>query len=86
MATATPTIDGILVEFRTNARVYVEAAVDGKQVVAETLAAGTQRQLPLAQTSVIMRTSNGAALDITVNGAHQDPQTVTDPVELTWQR
>ena len=85
-ATPTPTIDGILVEFRTSARVYVEAAVDGKQVVAETLAAGTQRQLPLAQTSVIMRTSNGAALDITVNGAHQDPQTATTPVELTWQR
>jgi cytoskeletal protein RodZ len=85
-ATPTPAIDGILVEFRTNARVYVEAAVDGKQVVAETLAAGTQRQLPLAQTSVIMRSSNGSALDITVNGTHQDPQTVTDPVELTWQR
>jgi cytoskeleton protein RodZ len=85
-ATPTPAIDGILVEFRTNARVYVEAAVDGKQVVAETLAAGTQRQLPIAQTSVIMRTSNGSALDITVNGAHQDPQTATDPVELTWQR
>jgi cytoskeletal protein RodZ len=84
--TPTPAIDGILVEFRTNARVYVEAAVDGKQVVAETLAAGTQRQLPLAQTSVIMRTSNGSALDITVNGTHQDAQTVTDPVELTWKR
>jgi cytoskeletal protein RodZ len=84
--TSTPTIDGILVEFRTNARVYVEAAVDGKQVVAETMAAGTDRQLPLAQNSVIMRTSNGAALDITVNGAHQDPQTATNPVELTWQR
>jgi cytoskeletal protein RodZ len=85
-ATSTPTIDGILVEFRTNARVYVEAAVDGKQVVAETLAAGTQRQLPLAQTSVVMRSSSGAALDITVNGAHQDPPSATDPVELTWQR
>ena len=84
--TPTPAIDGILVEFRTNARVYVEAAVDGKQVVAETLAAGTDRQLPLAQTSVIMRTSNGSALDITVNGTHQDAQTVTDPVELTWKR
>jgi cytoskeletal protein RodZ len=84
--TPTPAIDGILVEFRTNARVYVEAAVDGKQVVAETLAAGTDRQLPLAQTSVIMRTSNGSALDIIVNGTHQDPQTVTDPVELTWKR
>jgi cytoskeleton protein RodZ len=86
--TASPTavIDGILVEFRTNSRVYVEAAVDGKQIMAETIAAGTQRQLPLAQNSVIMRTSNGAAVDVTVNGAHQTPQTVTDPIELTWQR
>ena len=82
----TPVIDGILVEFRTSSRVYVEAAVDGKQVVAETLAAGTERTLPLAQNSVIMRTSNGSAVDVTVNGVHQDPQTVTDPVELSWQR
>ncbi len=84
--TPTPTIDGILVEFKTNARVYVEAAVDGKQVVAETLAPGTDRQLPVAQTSVIMRTSNGSAVDITVNGTHQDPQTATTPIELSWQR
>jgi cytoskeletal protein RodZ len=85
--TAAPTpVDGILVEFKTSAKVYVEAAVDGKQVVAETVAAGTDRQLPIAQTSVIMRTSNGSAVDITVNGAHQDPQTATDPVELSWQR
>jgi cytoskeleton protein RodZ len=82
----TPVIDGILVEFRTTTRVYVEAAVDGKQVVAETLAAGTQRTLPLAQNSVTMRTSNGSAVDVTVNGVHQDPQTATEPVELTWQR
>jgi cytoskeletal protein RodZ len=82
----TPVIDGILVEFRTSARVYVEAAVDGKQVVAETLAAGTQRQLPLAQNLVIMRASNGAAVDVTVNGQRQDPQSATDPIELTWQR
>jgi hypothetical protein len=33
-----------------------------------------------------MRTSNGSAVDITVNGTHQDPQTVTAPVELSWQR
>lgn len=85
-ASPTPLIDGILVEFRTNARVYVEAAVDGKQVVAEILAPGTQRQLPLAQNSVLMRSSNGSAIDVTVNGAHQDPQTATAPVELTWQR
>jgi cytoskeletal protein RodZ len=82
----TPVVDGILVEFRTNARVYVEAAVDGKQVVAETLAAGTQQTLPLAKESVVMRTSNGSAVDVTVNGTHQDSQTVTDPVELTWTR
>ena len=82
----TPVIDGILVEFRTSSRVYVEAAVDGKQVIAETLAAGTERTLPLAQNSVIMRTSNGSAVDVTVNGVHQDPQAATDPVELTWQR
>jgi hypothetical protein len=86
--TASPTavIDGILVEFRTSARVYVEAAVDGKQVVGETLDAGVQRQLPLAQTSVIMRASNASAVDITVNGTHQEPQTATTPVELSWQR
>jgi cytoskeletal protein RodZ len=85
-ASPTPVIDGILVEFRTNAPVYVEAAVDGKQIFAEKVAAGAQRQLPLAQNSVIMRTSNGAAVDLTVNGLHQDPQTATDPIELTWQR
>jgi cytoskeleton protein RodZ len=85
-ASPTPIIDGILVEFRTSARVYVEAAVDGKQVLAETDDPGTQRQLPLAQSSVIMRTSNGAAVDVTVNGIHQDPRTAADPVELTWQR
>src|SRR5438105_9505440 len=82
----TPVIDGILVEFRATARVYVEAAVDGKQVLAETLTAGTQRTLPLAQNSVVMRSSNGTAVDVTVNGVHQDPSTTTEPVELTWQR
>jgi cytoskeleton protein RodZ len=84
--TATPVIDGILVEFRTNARVYVEAAVDGKQVVAETLAAGTQRSLPLGKSSVVLRASSGSAVDVTVNGNHQDPQTATEPMELTWTR
>jgi cytoskeleton protein RodZ len=82
----TPVVDGILVEFRTNARVYVEAAVDGQQVVAETLAAGTQRTLPLGKTSVVMRASIGSAVDVTVNGNHQQPQTATDPMELTWTR
>jgi cytoskeleton protein RodZ len=82
----TPVVDGILVEFRTTARVYVEAAVDGKQVIAETLQPGTQRQLPLGKESVIMRASNGSAVDVTVNGAHQQPQTATDPVEFTWRR
>jgi cytoskeleton protein RodZ len=82
----TPVVDGILVEFRTNARVYVEAAVDGKQVVAETLAAGTQRTLPLGKDSVVMRASIGSAVDVTVNGTHQEPQTAKDPMELTWTR
>jgi len=84
--TPTPVVDGILVEFRTNARVYVEAAVDGKQVLAETVAAGTQRSLPLGKSSVVLRASVGSAVDVTVNGAHQDPQTATDPMELTWTR
>jgi hypothetical protein len=79
-------IDGILVEFRTTARVYVEAAVDGKQVVAEILAANTQRSLPLAKDSVIMRASNGSALDISVNNVRQTPPSAPDPVELTWRR
>jgi cytoskeleton protein RodZ len=82
----TPVVDGILVEFRATARVYVEAAVDGKQVLAETLVAGNQRTLPLAQNTVVMRASNGAAVDITVNGTHQDAQAATDPMEFNWKR
>ncbi|MGI9147708.1 MAG: helix-turn-helix domain-containing protein [Chloroflexota bacterium] len=82
----TPVVDGILVEFRTNARVYVEAAVDGTQVLAESLAADTQRSLPLGKNSVVLRASVGSAVDLTVNGVHQDPQTATDPMELTWTR
>jgi hypothetical protein len=82
----TPVVDGILVEFRTTARVYVEAAVDGKQTIAEILPAGTQRSLPLGKDSVIMRASNGSAVEVTVNGTRQPPQTTTDAVELTWKR
>jgi cytoskeleton protein RodZ len=84
--TSTPVVDGILVEFRTNARVYIEAAVDGQQVLAETLPAGTQRQLPLAREGVIMRASIGSAVDVTVNGTPQAPQTGQEPVEFTWRR
>lgn len=84
--TPTPVIDGILVEFRTNARVYVEAAVDGKQVMAETVPENTSKSLPIAQDTVVMRVSNGTAVDVTVNNTHQDPQTATGPVELTWRR
>ena len=84
--TSTPQIDGILVEFRTSGRVYVEAAVDGQQVLAETLAPGTQRSLPVANSSVIMRVSNPSLLDVTVNNVHQDPHTGTDPMELSWKR
>jgi hypothetical protein len=79
-------IDGIQVEFKTNAQVYVEAAVDGKQVLAETLPAGTERTLPLGKDTVIMRASNGSAVDISVNNVPQETQTVTDPVEFTWRR
>jgi hypothetical protein len=82
----TAVVDGILVEFRATARVYVEAAVDGKQVLAETLATGNQRSLPLAQNTVVMRVSNGSAVDITVNGTHRDPETATDPMEFNWKR
>jgi hypothetical protein len=75
-----------LVEFRTTARVYVEVAVDGKQVLADTLATGAQKTLPLGKDSVIMRVSNGSAVEVTVNGTRQPPQTATDPTELTWRR
>jgi cytoskeletal protein RodZ len=84
--TATPVVDGILVEFRTNARVFVEVAVDGRQVLAETLPEGTQRQLPLGKESVIMRASIGSAVDVSVNGTRQEPQTGPEPVEFTWRR
>ena len=82
----TATIDGILIEFRTKSRVYVEAAVDGKQVVAETLAPGTDRQLPLAQTPSSCAPAMGSAIDITVNGARQDPQTAATRSSPSWQR
>jgi cytoskeletal protein RodZ len=82
----TQVVDGIVVELRANQRVYVEAAVDGKQVLAETLAAGTQRTLPVARETVIMRASNGSAVAVTVNGTPQPAQTGTEPVEMTWHR
>ena len=82
----TPVIDGILVKFRTTGRVYVEAAVDNKQVLAETLPPGIERELPLAKASVVLRASAGSALDVTVNGTPQEPETRTDPVEFTWRR
>jgi cytoskeletal protein RodZ len=87
-ATREPTavVDGILVEFRTTARVYVEAAVDNQQVLAETLEAGTQKSLPVAKSVVVMRVSNASAVDVTVNGKHQDPASGTTPVEYTWRR
>ena len=82
----TAVVDGILVEIKTSARVYVEAAVDGKAVLGEILPAGTQRALPLAQDSVLMRASSGSALDLTVNGKHQDPSDNDGPTEFSWQR
>ncbi len=82
----TPVLDGIVVEFRTTSRVYVEASVDGRQVLAETLPAGTQRALPLGKDVVIMRVSNGAAIQVTLNGKPQEPSTSQAPVEYTWRR
>ena len=61
-------------------------ADNGKQALAETLPAGTQRQLPLAKESVLMRASNGSAVEVTMNGARQEPSTSTDPVEFAWRR
>jgi cytoskeleton protein RodZ len=82
----TPVVDGILVELRTTSSVYVEASVDGQRVLAETLPAGTQRALPLGKSVVIMRVSKGNAVDITLNGKHQEPSTQTGVVEFTWRR
>ncbi len=82
----TPVVDGILVEFRTTARVYVEAAVDGRQVLAETLPAGTQRSLPLGQDVVVMRVSSGTAVQVVVNGQAQGAPASPGPVEYTWRR
>ncbi len=82
----TPGIEGILVEFRTSQRVWVEASVDGKQVVSEMLQGGAQRTLPLARDAVIMRVSNGSAMQVTVNGKPQDAPTTQAPVEFQWRK
>jgi cytoskeletal protein RodZ len=82
----TPVVDGIVVEFRTISPVYVEASVDGKQVLAETEPAGTQRALPLGKNVVILRVSKGNAVDITLNGKRQEPSTQPGVVEFTWRR
>jgi hypothetical protein len=66
--------------------VYIEAAVDGKQVVAMVFDAGADQTLPLAKDAVTMRASIGTAVDLTVNGVHQDPQTAPGPVEFAWNR
>lgn len=82
----TPVVDGILVQFRTTARVYVEAAVDGQPVLAETLPAGTDRTLPLGESLVVMRVSNASAVELTYNGRRQDPTPDAVPMEFTWRR
>ncbi|MBV9356849.1 MAG: DUF4115 domain-containing protein [Chloroflexi bacterium] len=82
----TAVVDGIVVEFRATSPVYVEASVDGQQVIGETVPAGTQRTLPLGRNVVIMRVSKGNAVDISVNGKPQDPSTQTGVVEFTWRR
>jgi len=45
-----------------------------------------QVQSTLGKASVVMRASIGSAVDVTVNGIRQQPQTATDPMELTWTR
>ena len=82
----TAVVDGILVEFRTTARVYVEASVDGSQALAETLPAGAQRRLPLGKEEIIMRVSSGSAVEISVNGKRQEPPGTARPAEFTWRR
>lgn len=82
----TVVVDGILVELRATARVYVEASVDGQEVLADTLQGGTQRTLPLGRDLVILRVSNGTAVEITLNGRRQEPATTTGPTEFTWRR
>jgi cytoskeletal protein RodZ len=84
--TPLPTVDGIQVDVRTTARVYVEAAVDGQAAMAETLGAGTQRSLPLAKDSVLLRASNGSAVEVTVNNTPQPVPEGNNPVELSWHR
>lgn len=85
-ASPTPVADGILVVVRTSSPVYVEAAVDGKQVLAETLSAGAERTLPLGQDVVVMRVSKGNAVEVTLNGKRQEPSTTSGVVEFTWRR
>ncbi|MBI2756284.1 MAG: DUF4115 domain-containing protein [Chloroflexi bacterium] len=82
----TPVVDGILVEIRATQRVYVEASADGKQIFADTLEAGTARQLPLASDVVIVRASVGSAVEITLNGRRQDVASSQAPTEFTWRR
>ncbi len=84
--TPTPVIDGILVQLRATDRVYVEAAVDRQPVLAETLSAGAERTLPLGRELVVVRVSNGSAVQITLNGKPQDSPTSTGAVELEWRR
>jgi cytoskeletal protein RodZ len=82
----TAVLDGILLEFRTTSRVYVEVSIDGRPVFADTLASGATRTMELAKDSVVVRASSGTAMEITVNGTKQAAQTITGPVELTWRR
>lgn len=83
---ATPVVDGILVQIRARQSVYVEASVDGDLAISETLDSGAERTLPLAKSMVIMRVSNPSVLDITVNGEAQPANSATTPMELTWRR
>lgn len=82
----TPAPTGIVVEFQASASVYVEAAVDGKLVLAKTFAAGSKETLPQATHTVVLVASNPSALHITANGQPLDTSGTTAPTQYTWQR
>lgn len=84
--TSTAVPDGILIEFRTTAQAYVEASVDGRQVLAEQVPRGTTRTLPLGRDVVIMRVSNASVVEVRLNGQPQEKAAGAGPVEYTWRR
>lgn len=86
VSSPTPVLNGILVEFQTTDSVYIEVSIDGQLAAAQTFPAGTDKVLPVAQSSVVMRVSDPQSVDVIVNGQPQTAAAGTDPVEYTWQR